>query len=47
VKSKHRRFNFRDDGKKDGLLLANQEQYLMVLGDPGIGKSTFLRKSNT
>ncbi|MCZ8224928.1 MAG: NACHT domain-containing protein [Microcystis sp. LE19-84.1B] len=42
--SKHRRFNFRDDGKKDGLLLANQEQYLMVLGDPGIGKSTFLRK---
>ena len=42
--SKQRRFNFRDDGKKDGLLLANQEQYLMVLGDPGIGKSTFLRK---
>ena len=42
--SKQRRFNFRDDGKKDGLLLANQEQYLMVLGDPGMGKSTFLRK---
>ncbi|GBE74046.1 hypothetical protein myaer87_12730 [Microcystis aeruginosa NIES-87] len=42
--SKQRRFNFRDDGKKDSLLLANQEQYLMVLGDPGIGKSTFLRK---
>ncbi len=42
--SKQRRFNIRDDGKKDGLLLANQEQYLMVLGDPGIGKSTFLRK---
>ncbi len=42
--SKQRRFNFRDDGKKDGLLLASQEQYLMVLGDPGIGKSTFLRK---
>ncbi|TRU94196.1 MAG: NACHT domain-containing protein [Microcystis wesenbergii Mw_QC_S_20081001_S30D] len=42
--SKQRRFNFRDDGKEDGLLLANQEQYLMVLGDPGIGKSTFLRK---
>ena len=42
--SKQRRFNFRDDGKKDGLLLANQKQYLMVLGDPGIGKSTFLRK---
>ncbi|NCS02200.1 MAG: NACHT domain-containing protein [Microcystis aeruginosa G13-11] len=42
--SKHRRFNFRDDGKEDGLLWANQKQYLMVLGDPGIGKSTFLRK---
>ncbi|MBE9072526.1 NACHT domain-containing NTPase [Microcystis sp. LEGE 08355] len=42
--SKQRRFNIRDDGKKDGLLLASQEQYLMVLGDPGIGKSTFLRK---
>jgi hypothetical protein len=42
--SKQRRFNFRDDGKEDGLLWANQEQYLMVLGDPGIGKSTFLRK---
>lgn len=42
--SKQRRFNFRDDGKEDGLLLANREQYLMVLGDPGIGKSTFLRK---
>ena len=42
--SKQRRFNFMDDGKKDGLLLANQEQYLMVLGALGIGKSTFLRK---
>ena len=42
--SKQRRFNFRDDGKEDGLLWANQKQYLMVLGDPGIGKSTFLRK---
>jgi hypothetical protein len=42
--SKQRRLNFRDDGKKDGLLWANQEQYLMVLGDPGMGKSTFLRK---
>ncbi|MEM8721668.1 MAG: NACHT domain-containing protein [Cyanobacteria bacterium P01_G01_bin.39] len=27
-----------------GLKLANQEQYLMVLGAPGSGKSTFLRK---
>ncbi len=27
-----------------GLEVANQQQYLMVLGGPGIGKSTFLRK---
>ncbi len=30
--------------KQDGINLANQEQYLMVLGPPGAGKSTFLRK---
>jgi len=42
--SKQRRFSFRDDNKQDGLLFANQEQYLMVFGGPGIGKSTFLRK---
>ena len=27
-----------------GLEVANQQQYLMVLGGPGVGKSTFLRK---
>jgi hypothetical protein len=42
--SKKRRFSFSDNEKQDGLLFANQEQYLMVFGDPGIGKSTFLRK---
>jgi len=30
--------------KQDGITVANQEQYLMVLGSPGIGKSTYLRK---
>jgi predicted NACHT family NTPase len=42
--SKQRRFSFRDNEKQDGLVFANQEQYLMVFGGPGIGKSTFLRK---
>jgi hypothetical protein len=30
--------------KQDGLKVANEKQYLMVLGGPGVGKSTFLRK---
>ncbi|MBW4485853.1 MAG: NACHT domain-containing protein [Tildeniella torsiva UHER 1998/13D] len=30
--------------RQDGIQVANAEQYLMVLGGPGIGKSTFLRK---
>ena len=30
--------------KRPGLDAANQEQYLMVLGNPGTGKTTFLRK---
>ena len=29
---------------KDGISVANDEQYLMVLGSLGVGKSTFLRK---
>ncbi len=32
------------EGKQSGLTVANREQYLMVLGGPGVGKSTFLRK---
>ncbi|MCY7391338.1 MAG: NACHT domain-containing protein, partial [Leptolyngbyaceae cyanobacterium CAN_BIN12] len=30
--------------RQDGIMVANQQQYLMVLGSPGVGKSTFLRK---
>ena len=30
---------------QDGIQVANDEQYLMVLGGPGVGKSTFLRKA--
>mgnify|MGYP002777181419 CR=1 FL=1 len=30
--------------KQDGLQVAREKQYLMVLGGPGAGKSTFLRK---
>ncbi|MEM7795306.1 MAG: NACHT domain-containing protein [Cyanobacteria bacterium P01_C01_bin.118] len=32
------------DGKRSGTDVANEKQYLMVLGAPGAGKSTFLRK---
>ena len=44
---------YRDQGKRsfqaagkryDGITVAKDKQYLMVLGGPGIGKSTFLRK---
>jgi predicted NACHT family NTPase len=40
---------FREREKKEretrpGFEVANQEQYLMVLGNPGTGKTTFLRK---
>ena len=34
----------RDAKTLPGLEIANQKQYLMVLGGPGTGKSTFLRK---
>jgi energy-coupling factor transporter ATP-binding protein EcfA2 len=30
--------------KKDGIEIANKHQYLMVLGQPGAGKSTFLKR---
>ena len=30
--------------RKNGIELANEQQYLMVLGGPGCGKSTFLQK---
>jgi predicted NACHT family NTPase len=35
---------FKDSPKRPGLEFANQKQYLMVLGEPGVGKTTFLRK---
>ena len=31
--------------KQVGIQVANEQQYLMVLGGPGVGKSTFLRKA--
>ncbi len=34
----------REEEKQSGITIANQKQYLMVLGGPGAGKSTFLRK---
>ena len=39
-----RSFQQQDCKKQEGLKIANQKQYLMVLGQPGAGKSTFLRK---
>jgi len=39
-----RRFNLTKTPKQIGIDVANQKQYLMVLGSPGSGKSTFLRK---
>lgn len=38
-----RRFQAGDE-RHDGMSIAKDKQYLMVLGGPGIGKSTFLRK---
>ena len=44
-KSQERRFQVgRKVGNQDGIAVANQHQYLMVLGGPGAGKTTFLRK---
>lgn len=39
-----RSFGRGGEERQDGMKVANAEQYLMVLGGPGIGKSTFLRK---
>jgi hypothetical protein len=43
-KSKKRRYRIEAGKKYEGIEVANQHQYLMVLGHPGSGKSTFLRK---
>ncbi|MGB8699796.1 MAG: NACHT domain-containing protein [Thermosynechococcaceae cyanobacterium] len=42
--SQKRRFQSQQCKKRDGLQVANAQQYLMVLGQPGAGKSTFLRR---
>lgn len=39
-----RKFQLQKCQKQNGLEVANQKQYLMVLGQPGAGKSTFLRR---
>lgn len=38
-----RRFQSQYSPRQAGIEVANNEQYLMVLGEPGTGKSTFLR----
>jgi hypothetical protein len=43
-KSGQRSFSVTRADKTPGLQVANEQQYLMVLGGPGVGKSTFLRK---
>ncbi|WP_138500673.1 NACHT domain-containing protein [Nostoc sp. PA-18-2419] len=42
--AKSRRFQSQDAPKQAGIKVANDKQYLMVLGGPGAGKSTFIRK---
>ncbi|MEI1373428.1 MAG: NACHT domain-containing protein [Nostoc sp.] len=42
--AKSRRFQSQNGKKQAGIKVANNKQYLMVLGGPGAGKSTFLRK---
>ena len=42
--AKQRNFQQQNCQKQEGLKIANQKQFLMVLGQPGAGKSTFLRK---
>jgi NACHT domain len=42
--SQKRGFQPKDCQKQDGLVVANAQTFLMVLGGPGSGKSTFLRR---
>ncbi|MYK95009.1 NACHT domain-containing protein [Candidatus Poribacteria bacterium] len=45
LREKGRRYlNATSDKSQGGMRIATNEQYLMVLGGPGVGKSTFLRK---
>lgn len=43
--SGQRNLSLAESEKKVGIQVANEQQYLMVLGGPGVGKSTFLRKA--
>ncbi|MGR3278933.1 NACHT domain-containing protein [Acaryochloris marina NIES-2412] len=43
-KANQRGFGRRESAKQKGIEVANAEQYLCVLGDLGIGKTTYLRK---
>lgn len=43
-KRNKRQFQMRQAGNQDGIDVANDEPRLMVLGGPGAGKSTFLRR---
>ena len=43
-KSQERRLQRGERRSQDGITVANEYQYLMVLGNPGAGKSTFLRR---
>lgn len=40
-----RHFDSISDERQDGTQVIDDKQYLMVLGGPGVGKSTFLRKA--
>lgn len=42
--AKQRGFNHHNSKTESGMDVANAEQYLCVLGGPGIGKTTYLRK---
>ena len=41
---RRRKFQIGERRRQDGLTVANKNQFLMVLGGPGSGKSTFLRR---
>ncbi|BDM83592.1 hypothetical protein AM10699_64530 (plasmid) [Acaryochloris marina MBIC10699] len=43
-KANQRGFGKKESAKQKGIEVANAEQYLCVLGGPGIGKTTYLRK---